>query len=107
MADADRRARRRWQAAIRDGLGAYNLKQAGYRDVRPLAVLVSDPETPEVIGGLLGRTSMGLLFIDVFFLPESTRKYGLGSPVIPMAQTQTGRRGWPTAPPPLLLPSPL
>jgi GNAT superfamily N-acetyltransferase len=81
------------QAAIRDGLSAYNLKQAGYRDVRPLAVLVSDPETQEVIGGLLGRTSMGLLFIDVFFLPESMRKHGLGSRVIRMAEAEAGRRG--------------
>jgi hypothetical protein len=83
------------QAAIRDGLSAYNLKQAGYRDVRPLAVLVSDPETQEVIGGLLGRTSMGLLFIDVFFLPESMRKHGLGGRVIRMAEAEAGRRGSP------------
>jgi predicted N-acetyltransferase YhbS len=61
--------------------------------VRPLAVLVSDPETQEVIGGLLGRTSMGLLFIDVFFVPESTRKRGLGSRVIRMAEAEAGRRG--------------
>jgi hypothetical protein len=47
------------QAAIREGLGNYNLEQAGYRDARPLAVLVSDPETRQPIGGLPGRTSAG------------------------------------------------
>ena len=63
----------RAQAIIRTGLSDYNLEQAGYRDARTLAVLVSDPDTQEVIGGLLGRTSMGLLFIDLFFVPESLR----------------------------------
>ena len=35
----------RAEAVIRDGLGAYNFEQAGYRDHRPLAVLVCDPDT--------------------------------------------------------------
>jgi GNAT superfamily N-acetyltransferase len=80
-------------ALIRDGLSSYNLAQAGYRDQRPLAVLVSDPDTHEVIGGLLGRTSMGLMFIDRFFLPEPLRKRGLGSRVIKMAEEEGSRRG--------------
>ena len=54
------------QAAIGEGLGRYNADRAGYNDSRPLAVLVSDPETNHVIAGLLGRTSLGLLFIDLF-----------------------------------------
>jgi len=83
----------RAQAAIRDGLSAYNLQQAGYRDSRPLAVLISDPETQGVIGGLLGRTTMGLLFIDVFFLPESVRQHGFGSQIIRMAEDEARRRG--------------
>jgi hypothetical protein len=74
------------QTVIRDGLAAYNLQQAGYRDARPLAVLVSDPETQQAIGGLLGRTSMGLLFVDVFFLPEGLRKHRLGSQIIKMGK---------------------
>jgi GNAT superfamily N-acetyltransferase len=83
----------RAQAVIREGLSDYNVRQAGYRDSRPLAVLVSDPETREVIGGLLGRTSMGLLFIDVFFLPETLRKQGIGSRVIRAAEDEAVRRG--------------
>jgi GNAT superfamily N-acetyltransferase len=83
----------RAQAVIREGLGNYNTEQAGYRDARPLAVLVSDPETREVIGGLLGRTSMGLLFIDLFFLPEGMRKHGIGRRVIRTAENEAKRRG--------------
>jgi GNAT superfamily N-acetyltransferase len=80
-------------AVIRGGLADYNAKQAGYRDARPLAVLVSDRETKEVIGGLLGRTSMGLLFVDLFFLPDGLRKHGIGSRVIGLAEEEAKRRG--------------
>jgi len=83
----------RAQAVIRDGLSDYNVGQAGYGDARALAVLISDPETQEVIGGLLGRTSMGLLFIDLFFVPESLRRHGIGSRVIRAAEDEALRRG--------------
>jgi GNAT superfamily N-acetyltransferase len=83
----------RVQTVIRGGLSRYNAEQAGYRDARPLAVVVTDPGTTEVIGGLLGRTSMGLLFIDLFFLPETLRKHGIGSRVIRMAEEEARKRG--------------
>ncbi len=78
---------------IRDGLGAYNLEKAGYRDYRPLAVLVADPATGEIAGGLYGSTSMGLLRIDRFFLPERLRKQGLGSRILAAAEDEGARRG--------------
>ena len=81
------------EAVIRDGLSAYNLEKAGYRDQRPLAILVSDPETGEVVGGLLGGTSFGLLRIDRFFLPERLRKQGLGSKILHAAEEEGRRRG--------------
>ncbi len=81
------------EAVIRDGLSDYNFSKAGYRDHRPLAILVSDPETGEVVGGLLGRTSFGLLYVDRFFLPESLRKQGLGSKIIKAAEEEGRRRG--------------
>ena len=83
----------RAEATIRDGLSAYNLEKAGYRDQRPLAVLVSDPDTGQVVGGLLGRTSFGLLYIDRFFLPERLRKQGLGSRIIKAAEEEGIQRG--------------
>ncbi|MDQ2802969.1 MAG: GNAT family N-acetyltransferase [Pseudomonadota bacterium] len=81
------------QAAIDDGLTQYNLAKAGYIDARPLAVLVSDPQTGDVVGGLLGRTSLGLLFIDVFFIPPSLRGQGVGSAVMQEAEQEAIRRG--------------
>lgn len=81
------------RAVIADGLAAYNYEKVGYRDYRPLTVAVSDPETGEVIGGLYGRTSFGLLFVERFFLPEELRRNGLGARVIALAEEEAKRRG--------------
>ena len=81
------------ESVIRDGLGDYNFSKAGYRDYRPLAVLVTDPANGEVVGGLYGSTSMGLLRIDRFFLPEDLRKQGLGTRIIKEAEAEGARRG--------------
>ena len=62
------------RAVIMDGLRAYNQAQAGDWDGRPLAVLARDLETKKVVGGLLGRTSLGLLTVERFFLPEALRQ---------------------------------
>ncbi len=45
---------------IGGGLNSYNDEVTGYADRRPLAVLVTDPETGEVLGGATGRSSLGL-----------------------------------------------
>jgi GNAT superfamily N-acetyltransferase len=79
--------------AIGAGLAAYNAEQAGYNDSRPLAVLVRDEISGAVVGGALGRTSLGLLFIDLFFLPEDLRGRELGSVVLAKAEAEGLRRG--------------
>jgi len=81
------------RAVIADGLRAYNEVQAGYSDSRALTVLVSDPETKKVVGGLFGRTSLGLLRVELFFLPEDLRRGRLGSRILAMAEEEGRRRG--------------
>ena len=81
------------QAVITDGLRAYNEAQAGSWDGRPLAIFARDPETRKVVGGLLGRTSLGLLRVDTFFLPEELRRARLGSRILAMAEEEGRRRG--------------
>jgi GNAT superfamily N-acetyltransferase len=81
------------RAVITDGLRAYNEARAGCWDGRPLAILVRDPETEKVLGGLLGRTSLGLLRVDTFFLPEDLRQGRLGSRILAMAEEEGRRRG--------------
>jgi GNAT superfamily N-acetyltransferase len=81
------------RAVITDGLRAYNEARAGCWDGRPFAILVRDPETEKVLGGLLGRTSLGLLRVDTFFLPEDLRQGRLGSRILAMAEEEGRRRG--------------
>lgn len=78
---------------VDDGLTEYNRQQAGYVDSRPLAVLARDPKSGEVLGGLLGRTTLGLFFLDLFYLPDTVRGDGLGSGILAMAEQEAIRRG--------------
>ena len=79
-------------AAIERGLSRYNSEKAGYWDGRRVAVLVSNPDTREVIGGVLGRTSLGLCFIDLVFLPDEARGQSLGRRMMEEAEEEARRR---------------
>jgi GNAT superfamily N-acetyltransferase len=81
------------KAAISDGLHVFNDAQSGGSDRRALAILVSDPQTGKPIGGLLGRTSLGVLLIELFYLPETLRGNGLGRRIIRQAEDEARRRG--------------
>jgi hypothetical protein len=48
----------RIQEIIGNGLNSYNVEITGYADRQPLAVLVKDPATGEVLGGAVGRSSL-------------------------------------------------
>jgi GNAT superfamily N-acetyltransferase len=82
---------------ISDALDEFNLQEAGTEDRRTLAVLVKDPETGRVVGGLTGRTSLGLLFVDLFHLPPALRGSGIGSEILRQAEDEGRRRGCRTA----------
>jgi GNAT superfamily N-acetyltransferase len=87
----------RLRVILEDGLASYNARHAGVRDSRPLAVTVHDPENGELSGGLLGRTTMGLFFLDLFYLPQRARGAGTGSAALRMAEVEACRRGCRTA----------
>jgi GNAT superfamily N-acetyltransferase len=81
------------KTVLETGLADYNEVQAKRRDRRALAVAARDPDTGALVGGLLGRTSLGLFFLDLFYLPERLRGRGLGSRMLAMAETEAVRRG--------------
>jgi GNAT superfamily N-acetyltransferase len=84
--------RQAWEA-IAKGLSDFNDETTGISDHRPLAVIAQDPATGETLGGVAGRTSLGLLFLDVFYLPRQLRGSGLGSRILAMAEEEGRRRG--------------
>jgi GNAT superfamily N-acetyltransferase len=79
-------------AVIDNGLAAYNKEQAGYSDSRALAVLVSDPATRAVVGGITGRTSLGLAFLDLVYLPREARGRDVGRRMMEAAEDEARRR---------------
>ena len=87
----------RVEAVVSAGLRRFNFEQSGIDDSRPLAVVVSDPRTNEVLGGITGRSSRGTLFIDLVYLPERLRGGGLGGRMLAMAEEEGRRRGCRTA----------
>jgi GNAT superfamily N-acetyltransferase len=78
---------------IRDGLDRFNDAITGASDRRSLAVELRDPATGDLIGGLSGRTSLGLLFIDLVFVPESVRGQDVGTRMLALAEAEARRRG--------------
>jgi GNAT superfamily N-acetyltransferase len=81
------------RAIIEHGLSRYNKERAGHDDYRVLNVLVSDPATHDVLGGILGHTSLGLCFIDLVFLPEPLRGQDVGTRLMTAAEDEARRRG--------------
>ena len=83
----------RFEDILEAGLTEYNESKTRRRDWRALAVMVRDPATSEVAGGILGRTSLGLFFLDLFYLPEHLRGTGTGSEILRAAEAEATRRG--------------
>lgn len=82
-----------FETVLEEGLAEYSAEKVGGRDWRALAVTVHDPDTGELAVGLLGRTSMGLFFLDLFCLPAKLRGGGIGSRVLRTAEEEAVRRG--------------
>ena len=81
------------ETVIERGLADYNALKAGYRDWRPLAALLRHPDTGETLGGMIGRTSYGLLFIDLVYLPENLRGQDIGGRLLRMMEQEGAVRG--------------
>ena len=80
-------------AVLCAGLDEFNEQAAGVLDRRALAVFVKDPATGRVAGGLSGRTSYGLWFVDYFYLPPRLRGSGIGTELLRQAEKEAIQRG--------------
>jgi GNAT superfamily N-acetyltransferase len=82
----------RAEAVVTRGLADFNREKFGRVDTQTLDILVRD-KRGEIVGGLLGRSSLGMFFLDLFYLPEPLRGDGLGSRLITQAEDEARRRG--------------
>ncbi|MCF7532283.1 GNAT family N-acetyltransferase [Pseudomonas petrae] len=81
------------EEAINVGLNAFNDQITGSNDRSPLTVIVRDPITKQALGGIIGRSSLGLAFLDLFHLPDSLRGSGLGTKVLKAFEEEARSRG--------------
>ena len=78
------------KATIAEAMLAYNETFLGGPDSKPLAVLV---KSPDVVGGVWGRTSHQWLFIEMLYLPENLRGRHLGQQLLHLAEREARGRG--------------
>ncbi|MBW4791853.1 GNAT family N-acetyltransferase [Pseudomonas tolaasii] len=81
------------ERVLGDALAVFNEAATGYNDRRPLTVLIKDPATGQILGGINGKTTLGMAFLDLFHLPESLRGSGLGSQLLHAFEDEARRRG--------------
>ncbi len=71
----------------------YNIEKTGVADRRPIGAKLTDPNSGQVLGGLWGRTELGLLFLDMFFLPEDARGQSQGELLLSAIEQEARKRG--------------
>lgn len=78
--------------AIIDGLLEHNTEQGFVWASRPLTVVARDP-SGAVVGGLLGQTNLGWLFVAALWVATARRGCGLGGALLDAAEVEAHRRG--------------
>lgn len=80
--------------AILDVLDAYNQLRSGRADgVQWLGLLLREPGSEAIAGGLWGVSYYDWLFIDLLVVPETMRGQGLGTQLIQQAEAVARERG--------------
>jgi GNAT superfamily N-acetyltransferase len=80
--------------AIVGPLTRFNEAQVGRReDYHRLVVLVSHPDSGEILGGLWGETVFSHLHVDVLYVPKALRRTGVGRRLMSEAESEAIRRG--------------
>ena len=79
-------------AAIGEGLAGFNEADAGPANRETLAVLLRD-DAGAIVGGLLGYTAWGWLYVQWLWLSESQRGSGWAGRMLSAAESEARRRG--------------
>lgn len=82
-------------AAITKPLVQFNIANRGTIEDKPdFAILVRDPDTNEVLGGLYGSDGYGWAFVKYLVVPEKFRGQKLGTRLIEEAEKIARDRGY-------------
>lgn len=77
---------------VQDGLLAYN-RQHAPDDGHQRIALFAKTDDARIIGGLLGDTYWGWMYISILWLDETVRGQGLGSQLLASAEAEARNRG--------------
>ena len=77
---------------IRASLYDFNKKIVGDDDHTPLNIVEYD-DNGNIIGGILGGTYWGWMYIDILWVQEDYRHNGIGSKLLTEAEKEAVRRG--------------
>lgn len=78
--------------SVRDALKRFNDEAVGDDGHTPLNIVEYD-ETGAIIGGILGGTYWGWLYVDILWVDENRRRQGIGSKLLQKAEQEAARRG--------------
>lgn len=77
---------------VREALSQFNREHVGDDGHTPLN-LVEYNENGQIIGGILGGTYWGWMYIDILWVNEHYRRRGLGSKLLSEAEKEAVHRG--------------
>jgi ribosomal protein S18 acetylase RimI-like enzyme len=77
--------------AVLSGLRGFNAKAVGRIDHVPLSVTLRDKRN--IVGGVIGDTHLGWLFVQWFWIDEKYRGKGFGQRLLGMAEEEARKRG--------------
>ena len=77
---------------IRESLNAFNRNAVGDDGHTPLNIVRYNDEG-EPVGGLLGGTYWGWMYVDILWVREDCRRRGIGSALLAEAEREAVRRG--------------
>ena len=78
--------------AVREGLDCFNRAVVGDDGHTPLNIVEYD-DGGNVIGGLLGGTYWGWMYVDILWVQEDHRGLGIGTRLLAAAEAEAKRRG--------------
>lgn len=77
---------------IKDALKAFNDKKVGNDGHTPLHIVEYD-ECGNIIGGIVGGTYWGWMYVDILWVHEQHRHQGIGATLLRLAEEEAVKRG--------------
>jgi GNAT superfamily N-acetyltransferase len=74
-------------------LKAFNVQAMGDCEPKTYSILLRDPDSRELIGGLWARSLWGSFYVDMLVAPEGQRGQGLGTRMLTDAEAEARARG--------------